>query len=255
MAKLGILERLSSGVLLGALIVAWELFARFVLPAYESSAQLLLPPPSKGFQDAVSLMQQGLLWQHVLASTKRVFTGFAMAAVIAIPLGVAMGLSTRLLAQLNPLVGVLRPIPPVAWIPITLLWFGVTDAQQYFIIFVGTFFPMLLNTIAGVHAIDPVIQRAALSLGAGPRDLFRLTLRAALPSIFVGVRTSLGLGWFIIIASEMVSASTGLGFLIIEARTAMVTERLYVGMFAIGLIGFLQDQLLLYLRARLIPWA
>jgi NitT/TauT family transport system permease protein/taurine transport system permease protein len=255
MASVAILRRLSAGMLLAFLIVAWEVFSRYVLPAFESSAQLLLPPPSKGIQDAASLVQQGLLWQHVLASTKRVYTGFAMAAVIAIPLAVAMGLSARLFTQLNPLLGVLRPIPPVAWIPITLLWFGVTDTQQYFIIFVGTFFPMLLNTIAGVHGIDPVIQRAALSLGAGPKELFRLTLRAALPNIFVGVRTSLGLGWFIIIASEMVSASTGLGFLIIEARTAMVTERLYVGMFAIGLIGFLQDQLLLYLRARLIPWA
>lgn len=255
MAGLDILRRLSSSVLLAVLIVVWELFSRFVLPAYESSAQLLLPPPSQGVRDAVNLVQQGLLGQHVAASAKRVFTGFALAAVVAIPLGVAMGLSSRLLAQLNPLVGILRPIPPVAWIPITLLWFGVTDGQQYFIIFIGTFFPMLLNTIAGVHGIDPVIQRAALSLGAGRKALFGLTLRAALPNIFVGIRTSLGLGWFIIIASEMVAASTGLGFLIIESRTAMVTERLYVGMFTIGLIGFLQDQLLLFLRGRLIPWA
>lgn len=255
MAGLGILRRLSAGILLAGLIAAWEVFSRFVLPAYETSAQLLLPPPSQGVRDAINLVQQGLLWQHVAASAKRVYTGFALAAAIAIPLGVAMGLSARLLAQLDPLVGVLRPIPPVAWIPITLLWFGVTDAQQYFIIFIGTFFPMLLNTIAGVQGVDPVLQRAALSLGARRKELFRLSLHAALPSIFVGVRTSLGLGWFIIIASEMVAASTGLGFLIIESRTAMITERLYVGMFAIGLIGYLQDQILLYLRARLIPWA
>jgi NitT/TauT family transport system permease protein/taurine transport system permease protein len=255
MAGMNILARASSFALLAVLIVAWEIFSRFVLPAYDSSAELLLPPPSKGARDALNLMQQGLLWQHVAASAKRVYVGFGIAALIAIPLGVAMGLSARLLRQLNPLVGIVRPIPPVAWIPITLLWFGVTDAQQYFIIFIGTFFPMLLNTIAGVHALDPLIQRAALSLGAGPRDLFMLTLRAALPNIFVGVRTSLALGWFIIIASEMVSASTGLGFLIIESRTAMITERLYVGMFAIGMIGYLQDQVLLFLRDRLIPWA
>jgi NitT/TauT family transport system permease protein/taurine transport system permease protein len=255
MAVLTILHRASALGLLGAILLIWETFSRFVLPTYDASAQLLLPPPSQGFLDAWRLLQQGALWQHIAASAKRVYLGFGIAALIGIPLGVAMGLSATLLRQLNPLFGVLRPIPPVAWIPITLLWFGVTDTQQYFIIFIGTFFPLLLNTIAGVHAIEPVIQRASLSLGAKQKDLFLLTLWAALPNIFVGIRTSLGFAWFIIIASEMVSASTGLGFLIIEARTAMITERLYVGMFAIGAIGFLQDQLLVYLRGRLIPWA
>lgn len=255
MANLGIGRRLSSCILLIAVVIAWELFSRFWLPQIDSTASLTLPPPSKGVQDAIGLFEQGLLWPHVYASAKRVYTGFMLAAVVAIPLGVAMGLSARLLRQLNPLVSILRPIPPVAWIPTTLLWFGVTNAQQYFIIFIGALFPMLLNTISGVHGIDPVIRRAALSLGAGRKELFALTLRAVLPNVFVGIRTSLGLAWFIIIASEMVSASTGLGFLIIESRTAMITERLYVGMFAIGLIGYLQDQLLLLLRAWILPWA
>jgi len=255
MAGMTLLRRANAAGLLIVLLVLWEIFSRFALPALDTSAQLLLPPPSQGVRDAFNLAQQGVLWQHAAASAKRVYVGFLAAALIAIPLGIAMGLSRTLLRQLNPLVGVLRPIPPIAWIPITLLWFGVTDVQQYFIIFIGTLFPLLLNTIAGVHGLDPVLQRAALSLGARPKNLFALTLHAALPSIFVGVRTSLALGWFIIIASEMVSASTGLGFLIIEARTAMITERLYVGMFAIGMIGFLQDQLLVFLRDRLIPWA
>jgi ABC-type nitrate/sulfonate/bicarbonate transport system permease component len=156
--------------------------------------------------------------------------------------------------ELTPLVGIVRPIPPVAWIPLTLLWFGVSNLQQYFIIFIGTLFPIMLNTTAGVHDVDQVIKRAALSLGAGPKAMFALMVRGALPSIFLGVRTSLGLGWFIIVASEMVAASSGLGFLITEARTAMLTERLYVGMFAIGLIGFLQDRALMLLREKLIPW-
>lgn len=252
---MNILRRASSAALLVVLVLLWEIFSRFILPKYDPSAQMLLPPPSQGVRDAFNLMQQGALWQHVLASARRVYLGFLLAAVIAIPVGILMGLSAVVHRQLNPLVGVLRPIPPIAWIPITLLWFGVNDAQQYFIILIGTFFPMLLNTIAGVQNIDPVLQRAALSLGARPKDVFALTIRAALPNIFVGVRTSLALGWFIIVASEMVSASTGLGFLIIESRTAMITERLYVGMFAIGMIGYLQDQLLLLLRDRLIPWA
>jgi NitT/TauT family transport system permease protein/taurine transport system permease protein len=186
---------------------------------------------------------------------QRVYVGFLAAAIVGIPLGIAMGLSPLVFRQLTPIVGVLRPIPPVAWIPITLLWFGVTNTQQYFIIFIGTLFPIMLNTIAGVQGIDPVLKRAALSLGANSGAMFRVMLKGALPSIFLGVRTSLGLGWFIIVASEMVSASTGLGFLITEARTAMITQRLYVGMFAIGLIGFLQDRFLLWLQGKLVPWS
>jgi NitT/TauT family transport system permease protein/taurine transport system permease protein len=255
MAFLTSTRQLPSGTLLVAILCAWELFSRYVLPTYEPTASLILPPPSDGLRDAIELVRQGVLTQHVVASVRRVYVGFAFAVLTAIPLGIVMGLSSLAFRQLSPLVGVLRPIPPVAWIPVTLLWFGVTDVQQYFIIFIGTFFPMLLNTIAGVHALDPVLQRAALSLGAHRRALFRLTLHGALPNVFVGIRTSLGLGWFIIVASEMVSASTGLGFLITESRTAMITERLYVGMFAIGIIGFLQDRFLLFLRGRMMPWA
>ncbi|MBX9590542.1 MAG: ABC transporter permease [Hyphomonadaceae bacterium] len=254
MAVMSLMGRLSAGLLLLGILIVWELFSRFIFPHYEASATLILPPPSAGLRDALALLQHGALTEHALASMRRVYVGVAAAAVFAIPLGVVMGLSSLVFRQLGPLLGILRPIPPVAWIPITLLWFGVTDAQQYFIIFIGTFFPMLLNTIAGVHALDPLLQRAALSLGADRPALFEQMLRGALPHICLGVRTSLGLGWFIIVASEMVSASTGLGFLITEARTAMITERLYVGMFAIGLIGFLQDRLLSRLQRRMLPW-
>lgn len=248
------LSQLSSGLLLVSILLCWEIFSRAIFPLYEPSAALILPPPSAGLRDAFILLQHGTLIEHASASMRRVYFGVAAAAMLAIPTGIAMGLSPLVFRQLGPLVGILRPIPPVAWIPITLLWFGVTGAQQYFIIFIGTIFPILLNTVAGVHALDPVLKRAALSLGADRRALFGLVLRGAMPQIFLGIRTSLGLGWFIIVASEMVSASTGLGFLITEARTAMVTERLYVGMFAIALIGFLQDRMLSFLQRRMLPW-
>lgn len=254
MALVNLLARLRPFALLVFLIAAWELFSRYILPLYEPTASLLLPPPSAGLIDAIKQFHQGYLLQHILASMRRVYVGFSFAALIGIPLGILMGMSATVFRQLTPIVGVLRPIPPVAWIPITLLWFGVTDSQQYFIIFIGTIFPILLNTIAGVRAVDGIVVRAALSLGANSYAMFRVMLTAALPSIFLGVRTALGLGWFIIVASEMVSASTGLGFLITEARTAMVTERMYVGMFAIACIGSLQDRLLVALEKRLIPW-
>lgn len=249
-----IAEVTSQALLLAGLLIFWELFSRYAFPKIEPMASLLFPPPSAGLRDAMALLSQGALFDHAWASIKRVYIGFAVAAALAIPLGILMGLSETLNRQIAPISNLMRPIPPVAWIPITLLWFGVTNAQQYFIIFIGTFFPILLNTIAGVHSLDPVTRRAALSLGADRAALFGLTLRGALPHIFLGIRIALGLGWFIIVASEMVSASTGLGFLITEARTAMITERLYVGMFAIGAIGFAQDRLLAYLKKWLIAW-
>jgi ABC-type nitrate/sulfonate/bicarbonate transport system permease component len=255
MALLNPSRQLPSATLLVAILIMWELFARFVLPHYDSMATLTLPPPSSGVADAYDLLMRGTLFPHVLASARRVYGGFLVAAAVGIPLGAIMGLSPLVFRQMRPIVEVLRPIPPVAWIPITLLWFGITDTQQYFIIFIGTVFPLTLNTIAGVQGIEPIIKRAALSLGADRRTMMLVMLRGALPSVFLGVRIALGLGWFIVVASEMVAASRGLGYLITQARTAMVTERVYVGMFAIGLIGFAQDRFLTWLERKLIPWA
>lgn len=253
MERMSLFGRVRPFLLLGLLVVLWELFSRFVVPYYDPSG-LSLPPPSAGIADTINLLKQGYLHQHVIASARRVYLGFALAALLGIPIGILMGMFDLALRQLNPVVGILRPIPPVAWIPITLLWFGVTDKQQYFIIFIGTIFPLILHTVAGVRTVDPVLIRAARSLGAESTDLFRLLLTASLPMIFLGIRIALGLGWFIIVASEMVSASTGLGFLITEARTAMITERMYVGMFAIGFIGYAQDRLLVWLERKMIPW-
>ena len=253
MERVTVVGRVRPFLLLFSLIIVWELFSRYVVPQYDPSG-LFLPPPSAGIVDAVSLFNQGFLLPHVLASARRVYLGFAIAALVGIPIGILMGMFDTALRQLTPILGILRPIPPVAWIPITLLWFGVTDQQQYFIIFIGTIFPLILHTVAGVRTVDPVLIRAAQSLGADASSMFRLLVIASLPSIFLGVRIALGLGWFIIVASEMVSASTGLGFLITEARTAMVTQRMYVGMFAIGFIGYAQDRLLVLLERKLIPW-
>jgi NitT/TauT family transport system permease protein/taurine transport system permease protein len=244
---------LSAGLLLLSLLVVWEIYARATMAGGPAS-YTSFPPPSAALHDAYVLLRQGLLLDHALASLKRVYVGFALAALVAIPLGVLMGLSKAANAQLSPLVNIIRPIPPVAWVPIMILWFGVTNTQQYAIIFIGTLFPVLLNTIAGVRGVDPVVKRAALSLGADRPALFGVVVRAAMPDILLGARVALGMGWFIIVASEMVAASNGLGFLITEARTAMLTQRLYVSMAAIGLIGVLQDQLLVWLQRRLVPW-
>jgi NitT/TauT family transport system permease protein/taurine transport system permease protein len=151
---------------------------------------------------------------------------------------------------------VLRPIPPLAWIPLSILWFGVGDAQNQFIIFLGMFFPILLNTISGVKNIEPNLVRAARCLGAQElRVLRRVVLRAALPQIIVGIRVGLGVGWMALVAAELVGANSGLGFLINDARTLLRTDIVIVGMITIGVVGLILDRTIQFFGRRVMPWS
>jgi ABC-type nitrate/sulfonate/bicarbonate transport system permease component len=152
-------------------------------------------------------------------------------------------------------VNALRPIPPLAWIPISILWFGIGDAQNAFIIWLCAFFPILLNTTAGVKAIDPLHVRAALCLGATRMPLFRrIILNGALPSIVTGLRIGLGIGWMGLVAAELVAAPSGLGYLISDARSLLATDVVVVGMATIGLLGLLIDIGMRRVARALLPW-
>ena len=154
-----------------------------------------------------------------------------------------MGWSKTINDQVDPLIEVLRPVPPLAWIPLSILWFGIGDIQNQFIIFLGMFFPILLNTIAGVKNIEPNLIRAARCLGASEtRILRRIVLRAALPQIITGIRVGLGVGWMALVAAELVGANSGLGFLINDARTLLRTDVVIVGMITIGVVGLIIDR-------------
>jgi ABC-type nitrate/sulfonate/bicarbonate transport system permease component len=158
--------------------------------------------------------------------------------------------------QVDSLVEVLRPIPPLAWIPLSILWFGVGDTQNEFIIFLGIFFPILLNTVAGVRGVEPNLVRAARCLGGGEGAVLRrVVLRAALPQIVTGVRVGLGVGWMALVAAELVGANSGLGFLINDARTLLRTDIVIVGMIAIGLVGLALDLLIRAISRRVAPWS
>jgi ABC-type nitrate/sulfonate/bicarbonate transport system permease component len=158
--------------------------------------------------------------------------------------------------QVDPLVEVLRPIPPLAWIPLSILWFGIGDIQNEFIIFLGMFFPILLNTIAGVRNIEPNLIRAARCLGAHElRILRRIVLPAALPQIITGIRIGMGFGWMALVAAELIGANSGLGFLINDARTVLRTDIVIVGMVTIGVVGLAIDQFIRFLGRRLMPWS
>ena len=192
---------------------------------------------------------------HLRASLTREFVAFLW-ALVAIPLGVAMAWWKGFENQVDPLVEMLRPVPPLAWIPLSILWFGIGDTQNEFIIFLGCFFPILINTVAGVKGVEPTLVRAARCLGANEAHvLWRVVLRAALPSIITGIRVGLGVGWMALVAAELVGASSGLGFLINDARTVLRTDYVIVGMATIGLVGLLIDRVIRALVRRLLPWA
>jgi NitT/TauT family transport system permease protein/taurine transport system permease protein len=249
-------ERRFSGIgLIVALIVLWEVVARWVLPRTHPSLGALIPPPSEVFVAMFTMARSGELWDHVLASSKRVLIAWALVVVVAVPLGIAMGWSTRFRRCIEPLIELLRPIPPLAWIPISILWFGIGLTQNLFIIIIGVFFPVLLNTIHGVKGIDPVLIRAGRNLGAPPRKLLmKVVLMGALPAIFNGLRVGLGVAWMVVVAAELVAATSGLGFMIQDARNFLRTDIIFMGMFMIGFMGILMDVVLRYAARPLLAW-
>lgn len=241
--------------LLAAALALWEVLSRFILPLSNPQVAILMPAPSVVVVTAGHLIASGELPGHLLASLKREAGAFLF-ALAAVPLGIAMGYWRAVHEQLYPLLEVLRPIPPLAWIPLSILWFGLGDTQNQFIILLGMVFPILINTIAAVHHVDPTLIRAARSLGAGERAvLSRVVLPAALPQIVTGIRVGLGVGWMALVAAELVGASDGLGFLINDARSLLRTDIIVVGMLTIGLAGLVLDVGVRRLAVRLLPWS
>ena len=242
-------------ILLAVVVVLWQLVSAVWLPRIDPTSAVLMPAPSSIAITAAGMIASGELFFHLLASLKRETTAFLFGAS-AIPLGIAMGWWRPVYNQVNPIMEILRPIPPLAWIPLSILWFGLGDEQNEFIIFLGMFFPILVNTIVGVKNIDPTLIRAARSLGAPEyRVLLRIVLKGALPQIITGVRIGLGVGWMALVAAELVGANSGLGFLINDARSMLRTDSITVGMLTIGVVGLLIDTLIRMLGRRMLPWS
>lgn len=246
------LRRLRGLGLLAVLLVLWQLGSTFIL---DRTTAVLLPAPTAIAVAFWELIRSGDLFYHLRDSLKREMVAFVW-ATSAIPLAIAMGWSKTINEQVDPLVEVLRPVPPLAWIPLSILWFGIGDIQNQFIIFLGMFFPILLNTITGVKNIEPNLVRAARCLGASEaRILRRVVLRAALPQIITGIRVGLGVGWMALVAAELVGANSGLGFLINDARTLLRTDIVIVGMITIGVVGLIIDRTIRVTGRRLMPWS
>lgn len=242
-------------ILLIVLLLAWQFASTVWIPSIDPHMAVLMPAPTAIAVTAAGMIASGELFYHLMASLKREAMAFLF-ATSAIPLGIAMGWWRPIFNQVNPIMEILRPIPPLAWIPLSILWFGIGDEQNEFIIFLGIFFPILVNTIVAVKNIDPILIRAARSLGASQRKLLvRIVFIGALPQIITGVRIGLGVGWMALVAAELVGANSGLGFIINDARSMLRTDTIIVGMLAIGVVGLLIDSTILVLSRALLPWS
>ena len=197
----------------------------------------------------------GELIVDALGSLYRVVVGFLVGAGLALPLGLVMGASTGVYAWLNPLVQLLRPIPPIAYIPLAILWFGLGNPPAVFLIALGAFFPVLMNTIAGVRQVDGIYLRAARNLGASGATMFlRVILPAAVPYILSGMRIGIGTAFIVVIVSEMIAVNNGLGFRILEAREYFWSDKIMAGMISIGMIGLAIDIAMNKLNNHLLRW-
>jgi NitT/TauT family transport system permease protein len=187
----------------------------------------------------MELLKTNRLWGDIIASLYRVSWGFFLATAVGIPLGLVVGWGTRAFTALNPIIQGLRPISPIAWIPIAILWFGIGDGAGIYLIFLASFFPITVGTMAAVRNISLVHQRSAQNFGLKGIELFRrVVLPAALPQIITSLRIALGVAWLVIVAAEMVGMDSGLGYLINDARNAGSRYDLVVAtMGVIGLLG------------------
>ena len=211
--------------------------------AVHRQADHLLPDPLQVAGGFVELIQRGLLLKYVVASLFRVTWGFCLAAAIAIPAGLAIGWHRRAEMALNPLLQILRPISPLAWIPISILWFGVGDVAAIFLIFLASLLPLTLTAINAVEGIPQVYVNAGRNFGLSQTGLvYSVLYPAVIPRLIIGLRITLGIAWLVVVAAEMIAVNSGLGFLIVDARNAGNRYDLVVaGMVAIGLIGLLLD--------------
>lgn len=260
-------KSLAEGLLVPVLIlILWEagsrfgLFSAVLLPSPTAVAikwwTYLLPlQPQDPDQGYLVWLFSGELLHDAYSSLYRVIVGFMIGAALALPVGLLMGASNRIYQLLNPLMQILRPIPPIAYIPLAILWFGLGNPPSFFLIAIGAFFPVLMNTIAGVRQVDGIYLRAARNLGVNQWTMFsRIILPAATPYILAGVRIGIGTAFIVVIVSEMIAVNDGLGFRILEAREFMWSDKIIAGMITIGILGLFIDAVVSRLNNHLLRW-
>jgi NitT/TauT family transport system permease protein len=240
-----------------ALLLGWHL-------AVKAGMTRLIPSPADVAEYMVDFAIGGIwddafsatLHIHLFASMTRVYGGFALAALVAVPLGLLIGRNEQVRALLDPFLQLMRPIPVTAWLPLSMILFGLGPRSAFFLVFLGAFYPILLNTVFGVRSVEKRLFEAASMLGcSGTAQFFRVVLPASLPSIFTGLRLGLGLAWFVIVVGEMTGVPQGLGAVIMDGRTLSRTELVICGMIVIGIAGFISDRVIVAIMNRLLRWS
>lgn len=217
----------------------------------------IFPTPWQVVTGTLELAEDGTLWEHIGSSLFRVGCGFGLAMLVAIPLGLWMGWVGGAYRTFNPIFQMLRPISPIAWIPLAILWFGMDDISPIFLIFISSVFPMIVQTTSGVHTIERRYLRAAANFGVSRSVLFRqVVIPAVLPEIIIGMRIGIGVAWLVVVAAEMIALRSGLGYLIMDSRNAGNRYDLVIAsMIIIGLIGLLLDGITRLLeRMKTVKW-
>ena len=216
---------------LAAFVGVWGLAARHYPPEQ-------FPGPLEVARALVELTADGTLWNNTWVSLTRFVSGYLLAVAVAMPLGLLLGRFTPVQRALDPLIQVLRPISPIAWFPLAVLWFGIGNAPAIYIIFLAALFPVLLTTISAVRAIPAVYLKVATNFGAPPLMTFlRVLVPAAFPGIMVGLHIAVGTAWIHLVAGEMLGAQSGLGYMIVDARNFLRTDVIMAGMLVVGLLG------------------
>lgn len=231
------------------LVTALQLITPLFLPAPQQVLhQLLVIASAQGFMDAT-------LWQHLAASLGRILLALLAAVLIGVPTGIAMGLSPTVRGILDPLIELYRPVPPLAYLPLMVIWFGIGETAKILLIYLAIFAPVALATLQGVRSVQQVRLRAAQSLGASRWQLLHLViLPSALPEILTGLRIGLGVGWSTLVAAELIAATRGLGFMVQSAGEFLATDVVLAGILVIALIAFGLELGLRTLQRRLTPW-
>jgi len=241
------------------LLAGWETFSRSgILPP------ALLPAPSQVMlawadwifsTDGNTQSYSGRWLSDIAASSGRVFAGFLIATVLGVGIGMAIGWSRQVEALIEPTLQTLRPIPPVSWIPLAIIWFGIADKPAIFLVFMGSFFPVLLSTIHGVKTCDRNLLRAGAMTGGTPAKLLRhIVFPAALPSIFSGLRIAIGSAWMLTVTAEMVAVKSGVGYVLWDSYYFLRYDIVIASMVSIGLLGFLSDYVIKYIAGRVLRW-
>jgi ABC-type nitrate/sulfonate/bicarbonate transport system permease component len=245
---------LAGAASVGALLLLWALLTgtgivrRAVLPAPWDLWDAFRVLVRDGYGDKA-------LSQHVLASILRTLSGFGLALVFGIPAGLLMGWSLWISAVFSPILAFLRPIPPIAFVPLFILYFGIGEVAKVLVIFLVAFWYMILNSSAGVAAVSREWIRAGLNLGLTQRQLFTsVILPAALPQIFTGIKTALAVSWALVVAAELIAAQEGIGHIIMDAATFNRTRDVFLGIIMIGLIGFILERMVGALEIRMLHW-